>query len=82
MEIGFKIWYLEHTNTIYRPGAAVELVGEVDRYKMKCVAITRIAIWEEAGTTKISKTTIVNGRNGRGHKLGTVFAVRTSQSNI
>jgi len=52
----------------------LELVGEIERYTMKCVALQEVRL-EEAGTTKISQTTIINGRSERGHKLGTGFAV-------
>jgi hypothetical protein len=60
--------------TLYKPGAALELVGEIEKCKMKCVVLQEVRL-ENAGTTKISQTTIINGRSERGHKLGTVFAV-------
>ncbi|XP_022180576.1 craniofacial development protein 2-like [Myzus persicae] len=63
--------------TLYKPGATVKLVGEIERYKMKCVALQEVRM-EEEGTTKISQTTIINGRSERGHKLGTGFAVHES----
>lgn len=40
---------------------------------MKCVALQEIR-WEDAGTTKMSQTTIFNGECENGHRLGTCFA--------
>lgn len=61
----------------YKPGAAVELVGEIEKYRMKCVPLQEVRL-EDAGTTKISQTTIINGKSERGHKLGTGFAIHES----
>jgi len=61
--------------SLYKPGATVELIGEIKRYKMKCVALQEVRL-EDVGTTKISQTTIINVRSG--HKLGTGFAVHES----
>ncbi|KAL4154026.1 hypothetical protein QTP88_001859 [Uroleucon formosanum] len=47
---------------------------------MKCVALQehyKLRL-KDAGTTKVSQTTIMNGRSERGHKLGTGFAVHES----
>jgi hypothetical protein len=63
--------------TLYKPGAALELVGEIEKCKMKCVALQEMRLGG-AGTTKISQTAIINGRSERGHKLGTGFAVHES----
>jgi len=48
--------------TLYKPGATVELVGKIERYRMKCVALQEMRL-EDAGTTKISQTTIINGKS-------------------
>jgi len=63
--------------TLYKPGATVELVREIERYRMKCVALQEVRL-ENAGTTKTSQTTIINGKSERGHKLGTGFAIHES----
>lgn len=44
---------------------------------MKCVTLQEIRL-EDAGTSKISQTTIINGSIERGHKLRTGFVVRES----
>lgn len=63
--------------TLYKPGATVELVEDIERYGMKCVALQEVR-FEDAGTTKISQTTIINGKSERGQKLGTGFAIHES----
>lgn len=44
---------------------------------MKCVALQVVRL-EDVGTTKISQTTIFNGKCQNGHSLGTGFAVHES----
>jgi len=44
---------------------------------MKYVSLQEMRL-EDAGTTKISQTTIINVRSKRGHKLGTGFAIHDS----
>jgi len=53
------------------------MVKELEKYGMKCVALQEIR-WEDAGTTKMSQTTIFNGECENGHRLGTGFAVHES----
>lgn len=55
----------------------MDLVTEVEKYKMKCVALQEIR-WEDTGTTKVSQTTIFNGKWEHPHKLGTGFAIHES----
>jgi len=55
----------------------LDLVTEVEKYKMKCVALQEIR-WEDNGTTKVSQTTIFNGKCEHPHKLGTGFAIHES----
>jgi len=62
---------------LYKKGATVNLVREVERYKMKCVALQEVR-WQDAGTTKLSQTTIFNGKCEHAHRLGTGFAVHES----
>jgi len=63
--------------TLHKPGAALDLVKELEKYGSKCVALQEIR-WEDAGTIKMSQTTIFNGECEKGHRLGTGFAVRES----
>ncbi|XP_025415967.1 craniofacial development protein 2-like [Sipha flava] len=44
---------------------------------MKCVALQEIR-WEDTGKTKVSQTTIFNGKYEHPHKLGTGFAIHES----
>ncbi|XP_008179988.1 craniofacial development protein 2-like [Acyrthosiphon pisum] len=53
------------------------MVKELEKYGMKCVSLQEIR-WKDAGTTKISQTTIFNGECEKGHRLGTGFAVHES----
>lgn len=55
----------------------MELVGEIEKYRMKCVALQEVRL-EDAATTKKLQTTIINGKSERGHKLGTGFAIHES----
>jgi hypothetical protein len=53
---------------------ALDLVREMEKYKMKCVAL-HLVIWEDVGITKIYQTTIFNSKFQNGHSLGMGFAV-------
>jgi len=44
---------------------------------MKCVALQEIK-WEDTGTTKVSQTTVFNGKCEYPHKLETGFAIHES----
>jgi len=46
---------------LYKPGVTLDLVREVERYNIKCVALQEIW-WKDAGTTKMSQATIFNGK--------------------
>ncbi|CAI6370121.1 unnamed protein product [Macrosiphum euphorbiae] len=70
------MWYMERMS-LYKPGATLDLVTEIEKYKMKCVALQEIR-WEDAGTTKVSQTTIFNGKCEHPYKLGTGFAIHES----
>jgi len=49
-----------NVRSLHKPGAALDMVKELEKYGMKCVALQEIR-WEDAGTTKMSQTTIFNG---------------------
>lgn len=66
-----------NVRTLYKPGAALDLVRELEKYKMKCVTLQEVR-WEDVGTTKISQTTIFNGKCQDGHSLEMGFAVHES----
>lgn len=74
MELKCGTWNIR---TLYTPGAVVKLVKEVERYKINCVALQEVRL-EDIGTTKISQTTIINGRNKIVHKLKSGFAIHES----
>lgn len=57
-----------NVRTLYKPGAALDLVRKLEKYKMKCLALQEVR-WEDFGTTKISQTTIFNGKCQNGHSL-------------
>jgi hypothetical protein len=61
---------------LYKEGTTVNLVREVEKYKMKCGALQ--VRWQDAGTTKVSQTTIFNGKYKQAHRLGTGFPVHES----
>jgi len=52
------IW---NVRTLYKPGAVTDVIKEVERYKMKCVALKKMR-WDDSEITKISKTTIFSGK--------------------
>jgi len=64
-----------NVRSLHKLGAAS--VKELEKYGLKCVALQEIRC-EDAGTTKISQTTIFNGECENGFRLGTGFAVRES----
>lgn len=49
-----------NVRTLYKPGETLDLVTEVEKYKMKCVALQEVR-WEDTGTTKVSQTTVLMG---------------------
>lgn len=63
--------------TLQKPGAALDLVKELKRYKIKCVALQEIK-WKDAGITKMLQTTIFNGEYEKAYRLGIGFAVHES----
>jgi len=63
--------------TLYKPGVATDLVKEIERYKMKCVALQEVK-WDDSRTTKILKRTIFSGKYEQNHQLGTGFTVHES----
>lgn len=50
----------------------MNLVRVAEKYKLKCIALQEVR-WEDAGSSKISQTTIINGNSEQGHRLGTGF---------
>jgi len=42
-----------NVRTLHKPGAALDFVKELEKYRIKCVALQEIR-WEDAGITKIS----------------------------
>lgn len=52
--------------TLYKPGEATDLVMEVEKYKMKCVALQEMK-WDDYGTTKVSKTTFFSDKSEENH---------------
>ena len=62
---------------MYKQGAALNLVREAEKYKIRCIALQEVR-WEDAGSSKISQTTIINGSSEQGHRLGTGFAIHES----
>jgi len=55
----------------------LDLARDVEKYKMKCVALQEIR-WKDAGIIKISQTTIFNGKCEHVQRLGTGFVVNKS----
>jgi len=72
-----QFWGTRNVRSLHKSGAALDLVKELEKYGTKCVALQEIR-WEDAGSTKVSQTTIFNGKCEKGHKLGTGFAVHES----
>lgn len=66
-----------NVRTLYKPGAVTDLIKEVERYEMKCVALQEMR-WDDSATTKISKTTIFSCKCEQNHQLRTGFAVNES----
>jgi len=62
---------------LYKEGATVNLVREVEKYKMKCVALQEVR-WQDAGITMVPQTTIFNGKCKQAHRLGSGFVVLES----
>jgi hypothetical protein len=42
-----------NVRTLYKEGATVNLAREVEKYRMKCVALQEVR-WQDAGITKLS----------------------------
>jgi len=55
----------------------LNLVRVAEKYKIRCIALQEVR-WEDAGSSKISQTTIINENNEQGHRLGTGFAIHES----
>lgn len=66
-----------NVRTLYKPGAVTNLVKEVEKYKIKCIALQEVKS-DDSTTNKISKTTIFSGKCKQNHQLGTDFAVHES----
>jgi hypothetical protein len=71
LDLFFGTWNLR---TLFKQGAALNLVRVVEKYKIRCIALQEVR-WEDAGSSKISQTTIINVNIGKGHRLGTGFAI-------
>jgi hypothetical protein len=70
-------WGTWNILTLYKTGSALSLTKEIKKYRIKLLALQEVR-WEEAENVKIPRTTIFNGKNEKGHKLGTGFAVHDS----
>jgi len=55
----------------------LNLVRVAEKYKIRCIALQEVR-WEDAGSSKISQTTIINKNSEQGHRLGTGFAIHES----
>jgi len=62
---------------LYKEGTTVNLARDVEKYKMKCVTLQEVR-WQDFGMTKVSQTTIFNGKCEQAHRLGTGFTIHES----
>ncbi|KAF0703874.1 ribosome biogenesis protein TSR3 isoform X1, partial [Aphis craccivora] len=54
----FGTW---NVRTLFKPGAAQNIVKEIEKYKLKIVALQEIR-WDDTGTLDIQETTILYGK--------------------
>jgi len=73
-ELLYGTW---NVRSLYKPRATLDLVTKVEKNKIKCVALQEIR-WEDTGTTKVSQTTIFNGKCEHPHKLEIGFTIHES----
>ncbi|XP_025421560.1 uncharacterized protein LOC112691510 [Sipha flava] len=62
---------------LLKPGAAQNIVKEIEKYKVKLVALQEIR-WDDTGTIDIQETTILYGKCNEQRQFGTGFAVHKS----
>lgn len=62
---------------MFQPGAALSVVREVEKYKVRIVALQEIR-WNDEGTIDINDTTIMYGKCNERRQFGVGFAVHKS----
>ncbi|XP_008181820.1 uncharacterized protein LOC103309055 [Acyrthosiphon pisum] len=70
----FGTW---NVRTLFKPGAAQNIVKEIEKYKLKIVALQEIR-WDDTGTLDIQETTILYGKCNERRQFGTGFAIHKS----
>ncbi|XP_049792561.1 uncharacterized protein LOC126199676 [Schistocerca nitens] len=77
--IQFGTW---NVKSLYKTGAAISVVKEIQRYELDLVALQEIR-WDDAGSIDVENCTILYGACVRGHLLGTGFCVsKTFATNV
>lgn len=67
----FGTW---NVRTLFKSGAAQNIIKEIERYKSEIVALQEIR-WDDTGTLVIQETTILYGKCNEQRQFGTGFAV-------
>ncbi|KAL4084333.1 hypothetical protein QTP88_028157 [Uroleucon formosanum] len=70
----FGTW---NVRTLFKPGAAQNIVKEIEKYNLKIVALQEIR-WDDTGTLDIQETTILYGKCNERRQFGTGFAIHKS----
>lgn len=66
-----------NVRTMFRPGTAISVVKEIEKYKVKIAALQEIR-WSEEGTININDTTSLYGKCNESRQFGVGFAVNKS----
>ncbi|KAL4148909.1 hypothetical protein QTP88_003048 [Uroleucon formosanum] len=69
--LSFGTW---NVRKLFKPGAVQCLVEEIERYKLRVVALQKIR-WNDKGTPDIQDTTIFYGECNKHRQFATSFAV-------
>jgi len=70
----FGTW---NVRTLFKTGAAQGVVSEIERYRLKVVALQEIR-WSDSGSVDIQDTTVFYGKCNDQRQFGTGFAVHKS----
>jgi hypothetical protein len=70
----FGTW---NVRTLFKTGAAQGVVSEIERYRLKVVALQEIR-WSDSGSVDIEDTTVFYGKCNDQRQFGTGFAVHKS----